>query len=337
MTERMRDSLQAFYRHRREAQEDHRQRRIYEIERRFPQLRDLRFAMKKAQLRAALASSDEDSAAALEALHRVEQAWEAACKTAAVSSHYDQIEAVCSICADSGVSRSGEDCSCQVEARVAVIESSNLSLADPDADFSKYDLSLFNDEERNQALQRLQTAREYTRSLEAAFCRANEADQRRRAQEKLGLGFLFMGEAGTGKSYLASCIASELRRRGVFALFLNALDFFFRVQDYRRSKIYQPSPERFEAIEDAYDEIFESELLILDDIGAEDELFKGQVDFLLYVLNRRQASRLPSILITNLDARQIYERYTERIQSRLFGDFNVLIFESADLRFRSKS
>lgn len=37
-----------------------------------------------------------------------------------------------------------------------------------------------------------------------------------------------------------------------------------------------------------------------------------------------------------MDARQIYERYTERIQSRLFGDFNVLVFESSDLPVLAK-
>ena len=73
------------------------------------------------------------------------------------------------------------------------------------------------------------------------------------------------------------------------------------------------------------------DLLILDDLGAE---FTSQftIAALYQILNNRLMGGRPTIINSNLASKELYERYSERIMSRIVGNYETLRFLGADIR-----
>jgi len=73
------------------------------------------------------------------------------------------------------------------------------------------------------------------------------------------------------------------------------------------------------------------ELLILDDLGT--EVTNQFTNSCLYlVINERINKHLPTIINTNLTGKEIKQRYTDRIASRILGDFRPFLFAGTDIR-----
>ena len=74
-----------------------------------------------------------------------------------------------------------------------------------------------------------------------------------------------------------------------------------------------------------------ADLLILDDLGAE---FSSQftIAVLYQLLNGRLMSAKPTIINSNLTTKELYDRYSERIMSRIVGNYETLRFLGADIR-----
>lgn len=107
------------------------------------------------------------------------------------------------------------------------------------------------------------------------------------------LGLLFWGGVGSGKSFLAACIANALLDQGIPVLMTN----FSKVLN-RMGNLY--SEERY-----AYIESFRKyELLIIDDLGIE-----RNTDYALEqvyaVIDERYKANLPLIVTTNLTISQL--------------------------------
>jgi DNA replication protein DnaC len=71
--------------------------------------------------------------------------------------------------------------------------------------------------------------------------------------------------------------------------------------------------------------------LILDDLGTE-MVNQFSTSCLYSVLNNRINLARPTIINTNLTAKEIKEKYAERITSRIFGEFQILRFIGTDVR-----
>ena len=75
------------------------------------------------------------------------------------------------------------------------------------------------------------------------------------------------------------------------------------------------------------------DLLIIDDLGAE-MVNSFTVGIIYNILNTRIVSHRPTIISTNLTPDEIRSRYTDRVASRLFGEFTVMRFEGKDIRMQ---
>ena len=75
------------------------------------------------------------------------------------------------------------------------------------------------------------------------------------------------------------------------------------------------------------------DLLILDDLGTE-MTNEFTVSALYAVMNTRLNLRRPTILNTNLTGREIKAKYTDRIASRILGDYKPLVFVGTDVRLQ---
>ena len=132
---------------------------------------------------------------------------------------------------------------------------------------------------------------------------------------------IFMiGNTGLGKTFLCSCIAKKVIEKGNTVIFRSAMKAFEDALAEHYGK----------RTGDTLGELQRADLVILDDLGSE---YGSQSDPILYqILNERINSRKPTIISTNLSIQQIYDRYNERIVSRLFGEFEPMKFVGNDIR-----
>jgi len=141
---------------------------------------------------------------------------------------------------------------------------------------------------------------------------------------------LFCGPTGTGKTFMAGCIAMELMKAGHTVLYFTAPSLFNTIYEYRynsgNNEEWDPS---------AYKNILETDLLIIDDLGTESPSATRYAE-LLNILDTRISNdmRRPckTIIATNIDLRNLFEYYDERIVSRITGNFDIFRFAGDDIR-----
>ncbi|NMB95579.1 MAG: ATP-binding protein [Clostridiaceae bacterium] len=140
----------------------------------------------------------------------------------------------------------------------------------------------------------------------------------------------FSGPTGVGKTFMASCIAKELLDRGKTVLYQTSPVLFNTINEY---KFNFSNDEDYSDV--GYRNIFEVELLIIDDLGIEPPSPARYAE-LLTILNTRQINNLTrpckTIISTNIGPKQLYEYYTERVTSRIIGNFDMLKFAGEDIR-----
>ncbi len=130
-----------------------------------------------------------------------------------------------------------------------------------------------------------------------------------KAMVKNGMGILYYGSWGTGKTLLAALIAKELVKLGYsvyFATFTQMIDEFTRGWGNNNDR------DRFE------DKVVKSDVFILDDVGKEfrssNNLSEATFD---HVLRQRALDNRSTFMTTNLNKEELNEGYGAAIFSLL--------------------
>ncbi len=139
------------------------------------------------------------------------------------------------------------------------------------------------------------------------------------------LNYVFIGSPGTGKTYLSKCVDNEILSKGLCSIFLTATeltDIFLKIHlsEIDRSLIF---------------EILSScDLLIIDDLGTEPTYKNVTIEYLLTLISMRLDNKKHFIITTNLSTSELFERYNERLLSRLSDKTTTkfIPFNSNDLR-----
>ncbi|KAJ53045.1 DNA replication protein DnaC [Clostridium tetanomorphum] len=133
---------------------------------------------------------------------------------------------------------------------------------------------------------------------------------------------LFYGDSGTGKSFLANCVAKELLDKGHMVIYRTAVDL---IRDLKEIKFN--SEEYLEEL------LINCDLLIIDDLGTEslNEFSKME---LFNLLNRKLLKRKKMLISTNFSIEALLKTYSERISSRLLGNFTLCKFYGDDIRVK---
>ncbi len=140
---------------------------------------------------------------------------------------------------------------------------------------------------------------------------------------------LFIGNTGLGKTYLSSCIANEILKKGKTVLYQTASVMLDTILDYRFGKA--------NISKEVYDNILEVDLLIIDDLGTEC-MNSMKYTELFDIINTRILNQnnhiTKTIISTNLNLQNIKDTYDERIFSRFVGNYNICRFFGEDIRFK---
>lgn len=138
---------------------------------------------------------------------------------------------------------------------------------------------------------------------------------------------LFVGGTGLGKTMLSACIATEVTEKGYAVSYESAAHLFSKLEKNR----FNPSEESQRDVS----EIFNAELLIIDDLGT--EMPGNFATTALYTLvNDRLLDGKPTIISTNLNADELAKRYSPQIASRLHGAYRQLTFVGEDIRLKKR-
>ncbi len=139
----------------------------------------------------------------------------------------------------------------------------------------------------------------------------------------------FYGTSGTGKTFMASCIANKLMSRGYSVVYQSAYKLFQFMEDYKFCRIDRDMNEGI------YESIYNCDLLIIDDLGTEfGTAYTCSV--LFDILNTRLLNEKSTIISTNLSLSNLEKKYTDRVASRIIGNFEVMRFMGDDIRIAKK-
>ncbi|HPB29829.1 MAG TPA: ATP-binding protein [Candidatus Sumerlaeota bacterium] len=123
-------------------------------------------------------------------------------------------------------------------------------------------------------------------------------------------GLMFMGGVGCGKTHLAIGILHDIIRKGYTGYYCNVVDLFMKMRDTYRGDVNYDEM-------DIIDRAVAPDLLVLDDIGAENTS-DWSLDRLYNIINRRYENNRPIIVTTNyLNQEELAEQVGRRIVSRL--------------------
>ncbi len=220
---------------------------------------------------------------------------------------YSSVHYECDLCMDVGFVN-GKMCKCMRRAlTLAGYESSGVMKLIEKQNFSTFDLKYYEGAERANMERILNRTKQYAAAFDGAHMR----------------NLLFIGTTGLGKTHLSSAIAKEVVENGNDVVYESAQKIF---SDFEAEKFGRTAPG-----EDRTSRYLTCDLLILDDLGTEMQS-QFTVSCLYHLINSRLIAEKSMIISTNIRKEELLAKYTDRITSRLFGEFEICVFSGVDIR-----
>ena len=224
---------------------------------------------------------------------------------------------MCDICRDTGVV-DGKDCECFKRRLILKsFENSNLSKQLRDQSFKTMSFDMYSRE----VIPKYGVS-PYEHMLSVVEICKNFVKEFDQSPENL----LFWGEPGLGKTFLSTCIAKELIKNGYSVIYETTYRIFSMLEDYKFKRTGD-----IEGLKERTEKLYETDLLILDDLGS--EFSTSYTNAALFdIINTRMISNKKTIINTNLNIKELAEKYTDRVVSRIMGNYRIVQFIGDDIR-----
>lgn len=133
-----------------------------------------------------------------------------------------------------------------------------------------------------------------------------------------GVGVLLYGTAGSGKTYLANCIANEISKKGPV--------LYFQLGDYIK-EIKNGWDEKEERILKIIKDV---QLVIIDDWGILNEIKDWRYNTIYNLINTLALEKIPLVITTNKDLSELDQDKHQRISDRMNAICNpeMVVFPS---------
>ncbi len=227
---------------------------------------------------------------------------------------------MCDLCQDTG-SRGDKLCECYRRRLVMkAFEKSNLSQQLRNQSFKTFDFSLYSQEiDEQYGISPYAAMQNIVRICKDFITEFERTDK----------NLLFWGEPGLGKTFLSTCIAKELIKKGFSVIY----ETTYRIVSLLEEEHFNRSTDPV-ALKQQISRLYDSDLLILDDLGA--EFSTAYTNAALFeLLNARLIANRRTIINTNLSVQGLAERYSDRVISRIMGSYQALNFIGEDLRLKT--
>lgn len=214
----------------------------------------------------------------------------------------------CADCKDTGYI-DGRKCHCFRQAEISLLyEQSNISRVLEKENFSSLSYEFYQGEDLTRFRNAVEECKKFTQNFRLDY-----------------RNLFFYGTVGTGKSFLSGCIAKELLEAGNSVIYFSAVGLFEALSqfsfDYRNK----------EELHSIYDDLYQCDLLIIDDLGT--ELTNNFVTSQFFsCLNERHIRKKSTIISTNLSLEELRNRYSDRIFSRITSNYTICKLSGPDIR-----
>lgn len=234
----------------------------------------------------------------------------------------------CTKCKDTGFIETGEGstrCFCYKQLLISYLYgASNIKLLESE-NFNTFNENYYSDEIDEQRYGIKRSPRSHILIIRE---KCNKFIENFKSPDEKSL-FIF-GNSGVGKTFLINCIAYEMISRCTTVLYQSAPALFDTISNFRVRSMKDNDLE-----DDVYRNIFNVELLIIDDLGTEPQSASRYAE-LLNILNTREANdhKKPckTIISTNIFPDKLTDLYTERVSSRIFGSYALHRIVGSDIR-----
>lgn len=222
----------------------------------------------------------------------------------------------CPKCKDNGFIGTGNSkCSCYKNKLIKLYyKDSDLEDAVKDNNFNNFDINLYSSHKNTE--DRYSPRRNMENILESV--KGNYIPNFENHNNNL----LFYGNSGTGKTFLSWCIAKDLLDAGFLVVYKTSDELIKCLRDIRFNNN--------SALEEL---LINCDLLIIDDLGAE-QITEFSATELFTLINKKILKKKKMLISTNLSLPMISKIYSERIYSRLVGNFKLCKFYADDIRIQ---
>ena len=228
------------------------------------------------------------------------------------SEDYTDIKYTCPKCSDIGFTPDTKICTCYKSLLITEnIKSSGIGKLIEEQSFENFSFDVYKDSPEN--FERMKAVFEKAKTFAEEFGRVK------------GKNLLMIGNTGTGKTHISTSIAKVVIEKGYDVLYDSVSNIISAFEDDKFRGGYSSG-------EPKADKYLECDLLIVDDLGTE-FLTQFTVSCLYNLFTTRKNRGLSTVISTNLNAKQLLEKYEDRIYSRIVGiDYELLAFVGKDNR-----
>lgn len=225
---------------------------------------------------------------------------------------YLSMQYTCPLCKDTGYT-DGVKCACFRQASVSLLyEQSGIRELLKQDNFDTLSYEYYKGEDLTRFQNAVTTCKNFIRNFNSDYH-----------------NLFFYGTVGTGKSFLSGCVAKELIEKGNLVIYFSATRLF---NELSRCAFQRENRGELNSF---LDDLFECDLLIIDDLGT--ELTNSFVASQLFsCLNERHIRKKATVISTNLSLQELSDRYSERIFSRITSSYEICKLSGPDIRMYKK-